>query len=205
MYKKGTDMVVPDALSRSLENFEEGGEIHNIEEEKVLKIHENVGHRKGIKKELQAEKILLNNNQIRKILRGCESCQRKDPNNYKVKGFVRTTFPGEKVGVDIMEISPKEKIIMAIDYFTRYLFAKVLNSKESTKVLEFMQQVNKKLKIITLIADNGKEFNNKELKKWAAENKINLNYSVPYFYESNGRIERANRKIRDALKRTKGM
>ena len=33
---------------------------------------------------------------------------------------------------------------------------------------------------------------------------VKLEFSVPYYHESNGRIERANRTIRNALKKTKG-
>lgn len=61
-----------------------------------------------------------------------------------------------------------------------------------------------KLPIKTLIVDNGKEFHNKKLEKWCHEKGIKLEYSVPHYHQSNGRIERANRTIREALKKTKG-
>ncbi len=52
--------------------------------------------------------------------------------------------------------------------------------------------------------DNGKEFDNKQVQNFCQENNIQIKYSIPYFHESNGRVERAIRTLRDALKRTRG-
>ncbi|KAG0420378.1 Pro-Pol polyprotein [Dictyocoela roeselum] len=56
----------------------------------------------------------------------------------------------------------------------------------------------------TLLSDNGKELNNHKLREWCAKKKITQEFSIPYYHQSNGRIERANRTIREALKRSKG-
>jgi hypothetical protein len=37
------------------------------------------------------------------------------------------------VGVDLIEINSNEKVIMGIDYFSRFLFAKNIESKHSFK------------------------------------------------------------------------
>jgi hypothetical protein len=62
--------------------------------------------------------------------------------------------------------------------------------------------VNLNLKKLT---DNGKEFENKTLKEWVKKQKIEHKFSIPYFHQSNGRIERVNRTIREAIKRTPGI
>ncbi len=60
------------------------------------------------------------------------------------------------------------------------------------------------LKFEKMIADNGKEFDNNSLKEWCNNKHISLDFVIPYYHQGNGRIERANRTIRDALKRTSG-
>ncbi|KAI5151864.1 hypothetical protein ENBRE01_2444 [Enteropsectra breve] len=120
------------------------------------------------------------------------------------KGICRNKNSRRKSWNGFLKISPKEKIIMAIDYFSRYLFAKVLETKQWFKTMEFIKEVYKKLPFKTLVADNGCEFNNEAVKEWTSANGVKMEYSIPYYHESNGRIERANRTIRDALKRVKG-
>ena len=65
--------------------------------------------------------------------------------------------------------------------------------------------MNDNLKITKLISDNGKEFDNQFLKEFIERNKIIHEFVTPYYHQGNGRIERANRTIRNALKKTKGM
>jgi hypothetical protein len=45
---------------------------------------------------------------------------------------------------------------------------------------------------------------NSKLKEWAKDNEVELEYTIPYFHQSNGRVERANRTIRNALRKTPG-
>ena len=76
------------------------------------------------------ENINISSKKLKEIYESCEICKRKDKKRYKTKGFVETYYPGEKVGIDILQIGPKEKIIICIDYFSRYLYAKVLKTKQ---------------------------------------------------------------------------
>jgi transposase InsO family protein len=55
-----------------------------------------------------------------------------------------------------------------------------------------------------LISENGKEFENTKLKKWIESRKIDHQFSVPYYHQGNGRVERVNRTLRTALMKTKG-
>jgi transposase InsO family protein len=57
---------------------------------------------------------------------------------------------------------------------------------------------------ISITTDYGKEFSNNKITKWTIENKVEHRLSVPYYHQSNGRVERANRTIRNALRKTKG-
>ncbi|KAG0419938.1 Pro-Pol polyprotein, partial [Dictyocoela muelleri] len=60
------------------------------------------------------------------------------------------------------------------------------------------------LKFKLIISDNGKEFRNKNIAEWCNKRGIEQKFSIPYFHEENGRIERANRTLRNALNKEKG-
>ena len=53
--------------------------------------------------------------------------------------------------------------------------------------------------------DSGKEFNNELVTNWSLENQIEHELVTPYYHKGNGRIERANRTIRDALRKSRGL
>jgi hypothetical protein len=120
------------------------GEVSCINDKEILKIHELFGHRKNISNELNRKGINISERNLRNIILKCKVCLHKDRKNYKAKGFVETNFPGEKVGVDLMEINSNEKVIMGIDYFSRFLFAKNIRSKHSFKALDFIKALHKK-------------------------------------------------------------
>lgn len=105
----------------------------------------------------------------------------------------------------MLEISKKERIIVLIDYFTRKVYAKLLTSKESYKILEFIKKIYEELKFKVLQADNGKEFLNNQLERWLEQNNIEHKITIPYYHANNGRVERMNRTIRNAMKKTKGV
>ncbi|KRH91753.1 hypothetical protein M153_27896000527, partial [Pseudoloma neurophilia] len=47
-------------------------------------------------------------------------------------------------------------------------------------------------------------FNNSTIKKWCAKHGIGIRFSTPHYHQGNGRVERAIKTIRNALKRSKG-
>ena len=88
-----------------------------------------------------------------------------------------------------------------IDYFSRFLFSKVIESKETSKIREFIKLLSDKLKIKKLVSDSGKKFDNHEMKKLCRELEIDHELNTPFYHKSNGRIERANRTIRNSTKK----
>ena len=72
-------------------------------------------------------------------------------------------------------------------------------------MIPILQKVNKQVKIKTLITYNGKEFSNKSIKRWCEDEGVKHEFSIPYYHASNGRVERVNRTIRDAIKKVKGI
>lgn len=199
IYRKGAEMVQADALSRAPGVEDVSGKLG-----KIMEVHEELSHRKGILKELEERGIEATREELGEVIEECGVCKRKDKKYGGGVNFVVTSEPGERVGMDLMEVSKSERVVLAIDYFTRKIYGKVINTKESGKVLSFIREVQKELKIKTLLTDNGREFDNTRMKAWASETDVKLEFAVPYYHDSNGRVERANRTIRDALKKTAG-
>ncbi|KAG0434267.1 Pro-Pol polyprotein [Dictyocoela muelleri] len=138
------------------------------------------------------------------ILKGLYLCCKVDSKYIKSSQYIETTFPGKIFAFDMIEIKKDMRIIVAINYFSRFVFAKVLNLKYLKKVLAFIKEVYQNIEFKKLITDNGKEFNNSRLKKWSRENDVKLEFSIPYYHQSNGRVQRVNRTIRDGMKKERG-
>jgi Reverse transcriptase (RNA-dependent DNA polymerase)/RNase H-like domain found in reverse transcriptase/Integrase core domain/Aspartyl protease len=207
-YRKGSEMVTADALSRSFNDriLLVNSNRTNDEEiaAQIIKYHIKLNHRKKIKQDLVRTGLNVSQKTIDNVLSKCWTCLRKDRKPIKPGKFIFSFSPGEKVSLDILEIKKRDYVVLAIDYFTRKIFGKTLKTKDPNKILEFVTEVHRKLPIKTLITDNGREFNNESINNYCQENKINRLFSIPYYHQSNGRIERANRTVREALKHSKG-
>jgi len=112
-------------------------------------------------------------------------------------------------GIDIIgQIKPKasngyEYILVAIDYFTKWVEVasfKVLNAK---KVAQFIQlNINYRYRVPhEVISDNSQHFQ-KETKELLQEYKIVLHLSSPYHPQTNGAVEAANKNIKKILQKT---
>lgn len=128
-FRPGEMNIQPDALSRSTLTNINAAEINKGIVEKIMEIHSRYKHRKTIYDKVKEANIEITQNELRNILKNCEKCMTKDievGNNYKM---IRSTRPGELIGADLLEISPRERIIVLIDYFSRKLFAKYFNKE----------------------------------------------------------------------------
>lgn len=138
---------------------------------------------------------------IREKLKRCEICL---INNRKNKGgseFVETTRKLEKWAIDIVKIETDDKWVMVgIDYFTRYLFAEVIDSRTTRNVMITLGKwFNRRGVPEEIISDNAKEFVSREMKEFCARCEINQRLVSVESHQSNGRVERAIRTIRDGL------
>lgn len=127
MYWKGELLLRLDALSRAPP--ETNALLNRIIRKTIKKnneINERCNHRKTISEELEKEDIKISKEQMKQILDECMICKRWDPNVDNASGYVRIDRPGEVLAVDLLERGPKERVIVAIDYFSRFVFAKVL-------------------------------------------------------------------------------
>lgn len=75
----------------------------------------------------------------------------------------------------------------------------MVKTKEAVKIRIIISNMNRKSRIRKLIMDNSKKFINNELREWAENSNVKIEYAIPYFHVSNGRVEKANPRIREAL------
>lgn len=209
-YRKGTELKQADALSRgsTLNSIVMTENKFNSEkkknDDKILKLHIELNHRKNIFEIIKKEGIKTTQSHIKKIIDGCETCIQRDPITESTSKYIQVLKPGERFGIDLMILKNKKIVILGIDYFSRKLFGRTLKSKRKSGVIKFLNNVFEELKFKTLISDNGKEFNNKEVEEWCEKNNVIHDLGIPYYHKSNGRIERANQTIRRAINKTKG-
>lgn len=205
-YKKGSMLHGADALSRSVFRIKKGEEAMEDIDDKILRYHYTMNHRKAIKDDLEKETNLkFSKNKIRNVLKRCLTCKKKEKQVNKTCKFIETFYPGERIGIDLLEVTKNVWVIVAIDYYTRKIFAKNIKSKNPKKIIKFLEYLKSEIKIVTLISDNGREFSNKEVENWCKNNGITHLFSIPYYHQSNGRVERANKTLREALKKTPGV
>ncbi|WUR04686.1 endonuclease [Vairimorpha necatrix] len=175
----------------------------------IEKYHELKGHRSmisvyyemkskyywpGMKKDIEAE------------LSKCEVCQ---INNRKKSGgcvFVATSRYLEKVAFDLIEYREEKKyIVVAIDYFTRRVWDRVIDAKTGEKIVEWVKEMcvqgKKPEEIIT---DNGKEFVNEGFRQLCKDLSIEHRKVSIEAHRSNGRVERVIGTLRKSIAKIEG-
>jgi len=101
--------------------------------------------------------------------------------------------------MDIMDVEER-KVLVAIDYFSRSIWAKVLGKRTGGEVVEAVKEGARPVEIIT---DNGSEFDNKIFKKMCWDNGIEHRLVGVEAHRSNGRVERVIRTLREGLVKNK--
>ena len=123
-----------------------------------------------------------------------------------------TKAVGELIHTDLcgpieeLSISKKKYFLIFKDDFSGYVKVYFLESKGQVKgcFLNFVQRIEKETgnKINTLRSDNGLEYINQEIAKITFENGIKHERTVIYTPEQNGKAERGNRTIAEAVRTT---
>ncbi|KAI5138643.1 hypothetical protein NEAUS05_2445 [Nematocida ausubeli] len=216
-YKRGEEMIIPDGLSRLYEvpsrklhvpaKLEQRAYSVSVltqsDYDRVTRIHEELGHRKSIRIDLEMRGINVTSMELRKILESCRVCLERDNQFMKHTSYIDTDEPGELMGIDLMEYANKYVIVM-IDYYTRMAFAKEVAVKQADKIKDFVMEVYKEFPFKKIIADNEKEFGNSVLLDWLDSKGIDIHFRPPYYREGIGRIKRLIRTLRENLNRSKG-
>jgi ribonuclease HI len=148
------------------------------------------------------------------LTRSCDECQRfsnliRSPSSNATP--IPVTCPFDKWGIDIVGPFPtgkgqKKFLIVAIEYFTKWVEAEPVETITEKRVIDFLWK-----NIICrfglpreLISDNGTQFCGRELISLCNELKIQQNFASVGHPQSNGQVEVTNRTIVQTLERRLG-
>ncbi|GJV35195.1 reverse transcriptase domain-containing protein [Tanacetum coccineum] len=146
----------------------------------------------------------------RELIRVCDDCQAHAavPRLPKADMIsVTSAWPFMKWGMDIVGPLPEgpgrvKYLIVAIDYFTKWMEAKPLATITGKQVVNFAyDNIVCRFGIpATIVTDNGTQFVNDPFKKWAEKLMIKLICTSVYHPQGNGAVERANKSLLRGIK-----
>ncbi|XP_022032390.1 uncharacterized protein LOC110933479 [Helianthus annuus] len=145
-----------------------------------------------------------------KELRKCDSCQRHSPKTLRPKNDlipVSTAWPFQQWGIDMVgpfldAPGAVKFIIVAVDYFTKWVEAKALASTTAMMVCKFIWEhiicrFGLPLKIVT---NDGTNFASEDLQNLMKEMKIEHTFSSVAHPQGNGQVESVNKSIVEGIK-----
>ncbi|GJS14118.1 reverse transcriptase domain-containing protein [Tanacetum coccineum] len=146
----------------------------------------------------------------RKLIRECNDCQVHRPiprNPQQNLTPITSPWPFYKWGIDIVGSFPEglgkvKFLIVAIDYFTKWIEAKPVATITGNQVKKFVWD-----NIVCrfglpgeIVSDNGKQFRDNPFKDWCEKLCIRQCFASVKHPQANGLIERANRSLREGIK-----
>ncbi|XP_057725573.1 uncharacterized protein LOC130941176 [Arachis stenosperma] len=147
----------------------------------------------------------------RKKVRTCDRCQKHAPNiNIPAEDLHQSTvsWPFNHWGIDILGPFPTaprqvKYLVVAIDYFSKWIEAQPLARITSVQMISFVWQ-----KIICrfgiprhIVTDNGRQFTDHNFKSFLQNLKIKQHFSSVEHPQSNGLAEAANKVVLQALRK----
>ncbi|KAI5338915.1 hypothetical protein L3X38_018187 [Prunus dulcis] len=144
-------------------------------------------------------------------IKNCDRCQRYKPiPNLPAEVYhpQNSPWPFMQWAIDLVGPLPpapamKEMMIVATDYFTKWIEAEALSSTKEADVERFIWR-----NIIcrfacpqSLVTDNGSQFIGKQITAFFAKYKIKQHLSTPRYPQGNGQAEASNKVILDCLKK----
>ena len=133
----------------------------------------------------------------------------------KVISPIVAKAPNERWGMDLIDMSHgplanrmNRYILTVIDYFSGYVWARVLTNKTPASVQANLNNIitspspagSSNTYPHILQTDSGTEFRNATLALYTAQHQIKHIFTTSYSPESNGKVERASREIRKKLR-----
>ena len=184
---------------------------------KEKKIHEGgCGIHQGVR--IVIGKVLRNGyywpslkGDVEALIKRCPQCQYyskigRKPSNYL--SAIQAVLPFDKWGIDLLGPFPPAKgqrkfIIVANDYFTKYVEAEALSSITDKQVCQFIWR-----HIITrydipriIITDNGRQFVSKHTIEYCDRYNIQIRFSLVSRPQTNGQVQSANKEILYGIKK----
>ncbi|GKA08817.1 reverse transcriptase domain-containing protein [Tanacetum coccineum] len=146
----------------------------------------------------------------RNLIRECNDCQVHRPvprNPQQNLTPITSPWPFYKWGIDIAGPFPEgpgkvKFLIVAIDYFTKWIEAKAVATITGNQVKKFVWD-----NIVCrfglpgeIISDNGKQFRDNPFKDWCEKLCIRQHFASVKHPQANGLVERANRSLGEGIK-----
>ncbi|XP_075475888.1 uncharacterized protein LOC142514743 [Primulina tabacum] len=140
----------------------------------------------------------------------CEGCQHHSNFSYSPATLMKPIWascPFDQWGMDIVGPFPvvraqKKFLLVAVDYFSKWVEAEPLAKITEQEVLKFLWKnivcrfgVSRRI-----ISDNGRQFQGKGITSWCREMKITQSFTSVAYPQANGQTEVVNRVIVQALK-----
>ncbi|XP_075499106.1 uncharacterized protein LOC142537480 [Primulina tabacum] len=145
-----------------------------------------------------------------RVVQACEGCQRHSNFQHSPDTLMKLIWascPFDQWGMDIVGPFPivwaqKKFLLVAVDYFFKWVEAEPLAKITEQEVLKFLW-----MNIVCRfgvrrrpISDNGRHFQGKEITSWCWEMKITQSFTSVSYPQANGQTEVVNRVIVQALK-----
>jgi transposase InsO family protein len=143
-------------------------------------------------------------------IRKCQSFQRHAPLMHRPRNDlipVTSAWPFQKWGIDIVgpfqeAVGRVKFLIVAIDYFTKWVEAEPVASITALQVKKFpWKNIVCRYGIpLVLISDNGTQFADRKIQEWCEDLEIQQIFTSVAHLQGNGQVERANRSIVEGIK-----
>lgn len=185
--------------------------MNTAEKHKILvKLHKQFGHASADR----LQRLLISagtkdpecNNMLTKLVSECQTCQRYSKTKPKpAVGLPLASQYNETVAVDLHELEPGVWYIHIIDQFTRFSAGSILTTKKSSEIVKHF--VHDWISVHgppqKLYSDNGREFNDEEVRDMAENFNIEIKTTAAYSPWSNGLLERHNQTLTEIIMKVK--
>ncbi|XP_062536023.1 uncharacterized protein K02A2.6-like [Armigeres subalbatus] len=122
----------------------------------------------------------------------------------EIQPITRTEMPQRpwmKIAIDFTEIPGGNHLLVATDYFSRYIEIIIQSSMTATQTITKLREVFARFGYPEeILCDNGQPFSSDEFSTFCKRNGIKIKHSVPYAAFQNGQVERQNRTILKSIK-----
>ncbi|CAL8991898.1 unnamed protein product [Prunus brigantina] len=145
------------------------------------------------------------------FVRKCDKCQKHAPmirRPAEELSPIVGPWPFARWGMDIVGPLPtapggKKYVLLATDYFTKWVEAEAYGTVAQADVIKFVwRNIICRFGIPrAIISDNGTQFNNRKFRKYCMEKGIIQQFSSRSYPQGNGQVEKTNRTIFDCLKK----
>ncbi len=195
----------------AIQNLDTGPESNGVwSKAKLIKLHRQFGHASVEK----IEKLLQNagikrgcvHDSLTEVVKSCDVCTKfkRPPAKPAVCLPLAYSF-NEVIAMDLHELGPSLWYLHIIDVFTRYSAATVIKSKQSGVIAKklLLNWISIHGSPKTILTDNGREFDNNELRDLGENFNIIIKTTPAYSPWSNGILERHNKTLTEILDKVK--